>query len=86
MKDMQPEIRERESILIVDDDPDFRRVLGYYLGYDGFDVHMAESRKETFSILKKQVIDLILLDISMPEIDGVELLWELKRNVKKNRK
>lgn len=59
-------------ILVVEDDPDLRRFLVDALGDEGYDIHGAASGAEALTLLHGWTPDLILLDISMPEMDGRE--------------
>lgn len=59
-------------ILVVEDDPDLRRFLVDALGDEGHDIHQAASGAEALALLRGSTPDLILLDISMPEMDGRE--------------
>ena len=61
-------------ILVADDDKDIRSVLALYLEDAGYEVVEAADGAETLSVLQNQVIDLCLLDIMMPELDGYQVL------------
>jgi two-component system, NtrC family, nitrogen regulation response regulator NtrX len=61
-------------ILVVDDEPEVRQLLRDFLSERGYDVVMAESGAEALSTLDTQTPDLVLLDVAMPDIDGVETL------------
>jgi nitrogen regulation protein NR(I) len=65
---------EHKQILVVDDEPNLRRVLSAQLERDGYDVHAAEDGEQALSILKEHHIDLVITDLRMPRIDGMELL------------
>jgi two-component system, NtrC family, response regulator AtoC len=65
---------ERKQILVVDDEPNLRRVLSAQLERDGYDVHTAEDGEQALSMLKEHHIDLVISDLRMPKIDGMELL------------
>jgi CitB family two-component system response regulator MalR len=69
------------NVLIVEDDPMVVKFNKYYLEQiDGFNLKgVASSAEEAFKVLKKEKIDLILLDIYMPGIDGLQLLAELRK-------
>lgn len=67
----------RASILIVDDEPINAEILANALQQDYW-VHIAASGPQALDILRKQTVDLILLDIRMPEMDGFEVLRRLK--------
>jgi len=65
---------ERKQILVVDDEPNLRRVLSAQLDRDGYDVHTAEDGAQGLAILEEHHIDLVITDLRMPKIDGMELL------------
>jgi two-component system OmpR family response regulator len=65
------------SILIVDDDPELRRLIGEFLGRHGFDVSLAPDAVAMDAILEKQKIDLIVLDLMMPGEDGLSVCRRL---------
>ena len=66
------------KILIADDDPDILDLLEYNLAKDGWDVHAASNGKQALSIAQDIDPDLIILDIMMPEYDGVEVCEKLR--------
>jgi len=68
----------KEKILLVDDEPDIIEFLGYNLTKEGYDVSTATSGKEAVEIAKKVQPDLILLDVMMPEMDGIETCQEIR--------
>jgi len=68
----------RESILIVDDEPGIRELLGQILGDEGYETHAVSSGEEALSALERELFDLVLLDIWLPDINGVEVLKRLK--------
>ena len=65
---------ERKQILVVDDEPNLRRVLSAQLERDGYDVHTAEDGEQALLILKENHLDLVITDLRMPKVDGMELL------------
>ncbi len=65
---------ERKQILVVDDEPNLRRVLSAQLMRDGYDVHTAEDGEQALSVLQENHIDLVITDLRMPRMDGMELL------------
>ncbi len=67
-------------ILVVDDEPDIRSLLKEILEDEGFSVSVAENGQAARDSLRSRRPDLILLDIWMPDIDGVALLKEWKEN------
>lgn len=66
------------KILIVDDEPDVCEVISNFLGKRGYDVITANDGQEALSKLSTEKPDLILLDIRMPEMDGMECLRRIK--------
>lgn len=68
------------KVLIVDDDVNFRNIWKIKLSTSGFDVLEAENGKVALEILKTIKPDIILLDIMMPEMDGIETFFALKDN------
>lgn len=68
----------KPSILIVDDDEAMRDTLADVLKKGDYDVYSVGSGEETFSIIKKNIIDLILLDMRLPDGDGLDVLKKIK--------
>ena len=68
----------QKSILIVDDEEDIRDLLSYNLKKAGFNVDVASNGKDCLSKLKSNKPNLILLDVMMPEMDGLEVCEEIK--------
>jgi heterodisulfide reductase subunit A len=73
-------IYEGFRILVVDDELIIRDSLKEWLGEEGFAVDMAASGREALELLAKQAYHLMLLDIKMPGMDGVEVLQETAEN------
>lgn len=69
---------EKLSVMLVDDDDSFRNVLTKELKAMHFKAQSASNRIEAIEILKKKQIDVIILDIIMPDINGIDLLKEIK--------
>lgn len=67
-------------ILVVDDEKDLREALKTTLEYEGYDVITAENGLVGIMLAQERKPDLILLDISMPVIDGFTMLFKLKQN------
>jgi DNA-binding NtrC family response regulator len=67
------------SILIVDDEPSVCEVLEEFLVKEGYDTDMAHTGEEALEIVSRQHHDLMLLDLKMPWIGGLEVLKEIKR-------
>lgn len=66
------------KILIIDDDLSLTELLSDYLTQQGFEIRVANSPLEGIEVLKKVHIDLLLLDVMMPEIDGFEALKRIR--------
>lgn len=73
---------KRIPILIIEDEENIRNILGYTLRLDGFEVHLAENGPVGLELARKHKFKVILLDWMMPEMDGLEVLSELKHNKK----
>jgi len=70
----------KKTIMVVDDNPDIVTILRITLESNGFNVRCAYSGEELFASLEELKPDLILLDIMMPQMDGLEVLARLKGN------
>lgn len=70
------------KVLIVDDEPDILEFLHYNLSRNGFETIQASNGLEALKLADKEVPDLILLDIMMPGMDGVQTCYELRKNDK----
>jgi DNA-binding response OmpR family regulator len=73
---------ERIPILVIDDDKEFLGLVEYNLRLDGFKVYLAANGKKGLIIAKKRQPTVILLDTTMPKMDGLEVLSELKHDDK----
>ncbi len=62
----------KNNILVVDDEPDIRELIEYNLKKEGYRVATAANGKQAIVQAKREVPDLIILDIMMPEMDGIE--------------
>ena len=69
------------KILLVDDEPDILEFLGYNLKKEGYIVFTASNGKDAIAIAKKEIPELIVLDVMMPEMDGMEVCKELRKNL-----
>jgi two-component system, OmpR family, response regulator len=65
------------AILVVDDDPEIRRLLGKYLEGQSFRVSLAANRREMEERLKSLEVDLIVLDVMLPDGSGLDICREL---------
>ena len=67
------------SVLVIDDEQDIRVLIKYNLEKEGFLVSLAESGEDGLKKVKLNVPDLILLDVMMPGMDGIETCERLKQ-------
>jgi DNA-binding NtrC family response regulator len=70
--------RDQAKVLVVEDDPDIRKILDIFLSEKGFRVKVAESGPRALEMLAEEPIDLILSDVRMPGMSGLDLLRHLK--------
>jgi two-component system, OmpR family, alkaline phosphatase synthesis response regulator PhoP len=66
------------KILIVDDEPDITEFIGYNLKREGFSVSIANSGKNAIELAQKLIPHLIILDIMMPGMDGIEVCEKIR--------
>lgn len=66
------------TILVVDDDPITQRVLQHYLARSGYQILSATNGREAIDLAKRELPQLILLDVMMPEMGGLTALRQLK--------
>jgi two-component system phosphate regulon response regulator PhoB len=69
-----------EKILIVEDEIDVAELLGHHLRGEGFSVEVANNGRAAFAVIKNQPPALIVLDLMLPEISGLELCRMIKSN------
>ena len=70
---------EKKQVLIVDDEPNLRKILAAQLSRDGYEVMLAEDGEQGLALLKEHHIDLVVTDLKMPKVDGMTLLREALR-------
>ncbi|WPB75473.1 sigma-54 dependent transcriptional regulator [Archangium violaceum] len=68
------------NVLLVDDDPAVAKVLGALLGQAGLTVHTASNGQEALTLLGRKPIDVVVSDVRMPGMSGMELLAEVGRS------
>ena len=70
------------NILVIEDEPDIRRTLEYNIAREGFNVLTASSISEAEETIKSHSINLVLLDLMLPDGSGLELCKKIKSNPK----
>ncbi len=70
---------EPNKILLVDDEPDILEFIGYNLRKEGYEVHTCNNGKDGLAKAKAVVPQLIILDVMMPEMDGIETCREIRQ-------
>jgi two-component system cell cycle response regulator len=68
----------RQSILVVDDNPSNLKLFTYLLALPGYDVTTAANAEEALGVLARLVPDLIIMDLQLPDVDGLTLTQQLK--------
>lgn len=69
------------TILVVDDDPKIRSVLERGLRFEGYDVYLARNGHEALRIAREKPIDLVVLDVMLPGMSGLEIARRLRRGM-----
>ncbi|RKX22790.1 MAG: response regulator [Candidatus Zixiibacteriota bacterium] len=71
---------DKSSILIVDDDVTTREMISKILSLNGYQVVLASDGFEVLSILKQNNINIVITDMKMPEMDGMELIGLIRKS------
>jgi len=66
------------DILLVDDEQDFLDPIAFWLEAKGYAVHVAENGEKALECIEKKVPNIVLLDINMPVLDGIETLKRIR--------
>ncbi len=66
-------------ILLVDDEPDILEIVGYNLSQEGYQISTAPNGKEAVAKAKKELPHLIIMDVMMPEMDGMEACEQIRK-------
>ena len=72
--------KDPRSILVVDDNEVIRNLLSLVLQKVGYEVFLAPNGSEALEIVKNNRLDLVLLDVMMPELSGLEVLRSIREN------
>lgn len=70
---------KKETILIVDDEKEIRELIQIYLSNENYETIMASNGAEALKVLEKKDVDLVILDIMMPEMDGIEACMKIRK-------
>ena len=73
---------KKHTILLVDDDPDILQLISYNLEREGYKVVCAKDGEEAVAKTKQHYPSLILLDVMMPNMDGMDVAKQIKANPK----
>ncbi|MBU1076284.1 MAG: response regulator [Spirochaetes bacterium] len=73
-------MKRKKSILIVDDDESLRKHLARMLASKGYDTRIARDGREAINLSGKQTFDMVILDIKMPILNGLETFKEIKKS------
>lgn len=71
---------EQETILIVDDEKDIRDLVKIYLQNEGYQVLVAGTGLEAIKLIEEKKIDLIILDVMMPVVNGIDACMKIRQN------
>lgn len=67
-----------ETILIVEDDPQIRKFIKYALEKEGYQTHTASNGQNSLNVIVSEKIDLVILDLGLPDFDGMEVLKKVR--------
>ncbi len=73
------ETTPRPTALVVDDDPSYRILMRQYLELAGFVVIVASDGRQALRVLEERPVSVLVTDLIMPEIEGLELIQRVKR-------
>jgi DNA-binding response OmpR family regulator len=71
-------VEKQKNVLLVDDDKSILRILTRILQKQGYNVHIAETGREAEEMISSQSYDLALIDVKLPDTDGIDLLQKIK--------
>ena len=64
---------KKTKIVVIEDEPDILEIIEYNLSKEGFEVYSALDGEERQHLVKKEIPDLVLLDLMLPGLDGIEV-------------
>ena len=75
------EVHEVANILVCDDDKDIVEAIDIYLTQEGYEVLKAYDGDEAIKVLKKNEVDLLIMDVMMPRLDGIRATLKIRENM-----
>jgi DNA-binding NtrC family response regulator len=76
---LEQETMDKKTILVAEDDPNVGESIRLLLKKRGYEILLASNGKEALSLFRQETVDLVITDLVMPKMDGIELLGEVKR-------
>ena len=73
-------MKKKLKILLADDEKELARAVGTILKYSNYEVNIVNNGKEAVEMVKENMYDLIILDVMMPVMDGIQALKEMRKN------
>jgi two-component system, chemotaxis family, chemotaxis protein CheY len=71
---------KNRRVLVVDNHEGFRRSIRKYLEIEGWDVLEAEGGAEALVMLRSEAVDVVLTDLNMPQMSGIDLIFSIRSN------
>ncbi len=72
-----------QHILVIEDDPDIRELIGYNLSREGFQITLCDNGQDGLDVALAKKVDLIILDLMMPRLNGIEVCKRLREHPEK---
>ena len=79
-KEASNQLTRSFSIMLIDDNKDFVEFLKFLLSHHGYEVYSAHSGPDGLAELQKHPVDLVILDVMMPKMDGLQVCAEIKKS------
>ena len=73
-------ISDKTKILIVDDEKESRHILKSILNHASYNTYEAENGEEALKIMRKDIPNLVILDVRMPKMDGYQVCYEIRND------